>query len=35
MADSFMPPEKVQKINANKNKFDGFDSDVVVEPTKK
>ena len=30
MADSFMPPEKVQKIGANKHKFDGFDDDIEV-----
>jgi hypothetical protein len=32
MADSFMPPEKIQKIGANKHKFDGFDQDVEVTP---
>jgi hypothetical protein len=33
MADSFMPPEKIQKIGANKHKFDNFDSDVSEVPT--
>ena len=30
MADSFMPPEKVQKIGDNKDKFIGFDDDIEV-----
>lgn len=28
MADSFMPPEKIKRINDNKAKFDGFEKDL-------
>ena len=35
LAESFMPPEKVNKVSANKHKFDNFDSDIVASNTQK
>jgi len=30
MADSFMPPEKIARINNNKHKFKDFDSNTLA-----